>query len=39
MKSTIYYSKRKFTTEEHTGRDKKMVYDFTELSKAMKGWK
>ena len=39
MKSTVYYSKRKFTTEEHTGREKKPVYDFTELIKALKAWK
>jgi hypothetical protein len=39
MKSTIYYSKRKFTTEAHTEVTKsKLVYDFTALIAAMKVW-
>jgi hypothetical protein len=39
MKSTIYYSKRNFTTEDHTEVQKsKLVYDFTALLAAMKVW-
>jgi hypothetical protein len=39
MKSTVYYSKRKFTTEEHTEVQKsKLTYDFTALIAAMKAW-
>jgi hypothetical protein len=39
MKSTIYYSKRKFTTEEHTEVQKsRLTYDFTALIAAMKVW-
>jgi hypothetical protein len=39
MKSTVYYSKRKFTTEEHTEVQKsKLKYDFTALLAAMKVW-
>jgi hypothetical protein len=35
----IYYSKRNFTTEEHTEVQKsKLVYDFTALIAAMKAW-
>ena len=39
MKSTIYYSKRNFTTEEHAEVQKsKLSYDFTALVAAMKAW-
>ena len=39
MKSTIYYSKRQFTTEEQPEAVKsKLVYDFTALIAAMKVW-
>ncbi len=39
MKSTIYYSKRNFTTEEHTEVQKsKLKYDFTALLAVMKVW-
>jgi hypothetical protein len=39
MKSTIYHSKRNFTTEEHAEVQKsKLVYDFTALIAAMKVW-
>jgi hypothetical protein len=39
MKSTIYLSKRNFTTEDHTEVQKsKLTYDFTALIKAMKVW-
>jgi hypothetical protein len=39
MKSTIYYSKRNFTTEEHAEVQKsRLVYDFTELLAVMKVW-
>jgi hypothetical protein len=39
MKSTIHYSKRKFTTEPHTEVQKsKLTYDFTALIAAMKAW-
>ena len=39
MKSTIYYSKRNFTTEEHAEVQKsKLSYDFTALIAAMKAW-
>lgn len=39
MKSTIYYSKRRFTTEEHAEVQKsKLTYDFTALIAAMKAW-
>lgn len=39
MKSTIYLSKRKFTTEDHAEVVKsKLVYDFTALLAAMTAW-
>lgn len=39
MKSTIYYSKRHFTTEEQPEAVKsKLTYDFTALIKATKAW-
>jgi hypothetical protein len=39
MKSTIYYSRRNFTTEEHAEVQKsKLKYDFTALLAAMKAW-
>jgi hypothetical protein len=39
MKSTIYYSKRNFTTEDHTEVQKsRLSYDFTALIAAMKVW-
>ena len=39
MKSTIYYSKRRFTTDEQPEVTKsKLVYDFTALIAAMKVW-
>jgi hypothetical protein len=39
MKSTIYYSKRNFTTETLPEVTKsKLVYDFTALIAAMKVW-
>lgn len=39
MKSTIHYSKRKFTTEDQPEAVKsRLVYDFTALIAAMKVW-
>ena len=39
MKSTIYLSKRNFTTEDHTEVQKsRLKYDFTALLAAMKVW-
>ncbi len=39
MKSTIYYSKRKFTTEDQPEAVKsKLTYDFTALIAALKVW-
>jgi len=39
MKSTVYYSKRNFTTEEHTEVQKsKLKYDFTALIAVMNAW-
>jgi len=39
MKSTVYYSKRNFTTEDHTEVQKsKLSYEFTALIAAMKAW-
>jgi hypothetical protein len=29
---------RQFTTEEHTGRDRALTWDFTELLKVMRAW-
>ena len=39
MNSTIYLSKRKFTTEEHAEVQKSQLsYDFTALAAAIKEW-
>jgi hypothetical protein len=39
MKSTIYYSKRKFTVEPQAEAVKsKLAYDFTALVKATRSW-
>lgn len=39
MKTRVIKGWRKFTTEEHSGRDRAPVFDFTELIKAMKSWR
>lgn len=36
MNKRVIRGWRRFTTEEHTGRERQPVYDFTEL---MKAWK
>jgi hypothetical protein len=39
MKSTIYYSKRKFTAEPQPEAVKsKLAYDFTALAQATRSW-
>lgn len=38
MNKRVIKGWRKFTTEEHVGRDKALAYDFTALIQAMKAW-
>ena len=38
MKSRVIKGWRKFTTEEHTGREREPKWDFTEIIKVMKDW-